>query len=227
MKYEAVIFDLGDTLARSATWSEYADAARKVATICSAPKEKFVEMWFAHSTGLGTGLYPTYRDYIRHICRLMSLDVTDDLSALGEDICAAVTRQTITKPREHAIKLLIYLKSSGYKIGLISDCFYDVPEIWPETPFAPFFDVIVFSCSVGMNKSDPRIFQIALERLGVKANKCMYIADGNRNELANAKKLGMTSIQILVPGEIDDSPIREKWHGPRISSLHEIIGLIE
>jgi putative hydrolase of the HAD superfamily len=227
VKYQAVIFDLGDTLARSATWSEYAAAARRVASMCSAPENKFVELWFAHSAGLGTGLYPAYRDYIRFICRFMDLEMTDNILALGEEVCVSLTRQTITRPRENAVEVLSYLKSNGYKIGLISDCHYDVPQVWPETPFAPFFDVTVFSCQAGMNKSNPHIFEIALEKLGVKAKDCMYIADGNRNELANAKKLGMHAVQILVPGEIDDSPIREEWHGPRISSLKEILDLLK
>jgi putative hydrolase of the HAD superfamily len=227
VKYEAVIFDLGGTLSRSAAWSEYADAARKIASICSAPEDKFVELWFAHSAGLGVGVYATYQDYIKHVCRLMDMDVPEYLLTRAAATPFSVTRSQITTPRDGAIECLSYLKSNGYKIGLISDCFHDVPEIWPETPFAPFFDVTVFSCTAGLNKADPRIFQIALEKLGAKAKNCMYVADGNRNELANAKKLGMLSIQIFIPDEIDDSPIREDWHGQKISSLHEIYNLLK
>jgi putative hydrolase of the HAD superfamily len=227
MKYQAVIFDLGGTLSRSAAWSEYADAARKMATVCSAPVEKFVELWFARSSGLGTGVYSGYGDYIRYICGQMGLKVPENIIRLAAEIPVFITREYVAKPREGAIEVLSYLKTNSYKIGLISDCAPDVPEIWNDTLFAPYFDVTVFSCIAGMNKADLRIFQVALEKLAVKPENCMYIADGMRNELANAKQLGMHSIQIFIPGEISDSPIREEWHGPKISSLQEILNLLK
>jgi putative hydrolase of the HAD superfamily len=226
MKYEAVIFDLGGTLSRSAAWSEYANAARKMAAVCTAPVEKFVELWFAQSSGLGTGIYPGYGDYIRYICEQMGLKVPENLINLAAEIPVTVTQEYVAKPREGAIEVLSYLKSRGYKTGLISDCGPDVPELWEDMPFSPFIDVAVFSCSVGMNKSDPRIFQIAVEKLAVKPENCIYVADGMRNELTNATGLGIQAVQLLVPEEIDDSPIREDWHGPKISSLKEVLNLL-
>jgi putative hydrolase of the HAD superfamily len=227
LKYKAVIFDLGGTLSRSAAWVEYAEAARKMAEICGAPTEGYVEQWFANSEGLGTGAYKTWQDYIKHICRLMNVNVPDDSIKAAAAVALSITRNQICTPRDGALELLAYLKSNGYKIGLISDCYYDVPQVWPETPFAPYFDVTVFSCNAGINKADPRIFQIAVEQLAVKPENCMYIADGMRNELANAQNLGMYSIRILVPGEDYESPIREEWHGKTISSLREVVGLVE
>ena len=130
-------------------------------------------------------------------------------------------------PREGAIELLTHLKANGYKTCLISDCAYDVPELWDETPYAPYIDIAFFSCSVGMNKSNIRIFQMAVEELSVKPEECIYIADGYRNELTNATKLGMHAFQLLVPEDVDyDSPIREDWNGPTISSLKEVINLL-
>jgi len=227
MKYQAVIFDLGGTLSYSASWAEYRDAVKKMAIICKAPVEEFIEQWFANSVGLGTGLYKTWQDYIRYVCQLMGLDIPGIRLKRASDIALSVTRNRICVPREGAMELLSYLKSNRYKIGLISDCYYDVPEIWPETPFAPYFDVTVFSCEVGMNKGDPRIFKIALEKLAVKPGNCIYIADGMRNELANAAGLSIRAIQLNMPGEIYDSPIREDWQGETISSLQEVFNLLK
>jgi epoxide hydrolase-like predicted phosphatase len=225
-RYKAVIFDLGGTLSRSAPWSVYNEMAFRMAEICSAPTDKFVEMWFSESSGLGTGVFSSYSDYIKHVCSKLKLKVPANLIAHAAEIPVAIDRQYVIKPREDAMKVLAYIKSNGYKIGLISDCAPSLPEIWPETPFASYFDATVFSCLVGMNKADPRIFQIALEKLAVEPESCLYIADGMRNELVNAEKLGMHSVQILVTGEINNSPIREDWHGPVISSLKEILTLV-
>jgi phosphoglycolate phosphatase-like HAD superfamily hydrolase len=46
MKYKATIFDLGGTLVRSASWSDYAEAVRKMATMLNASAEDFVKLWF-------------------------------------------------------------------------------------------------------------------------------------------------------------------------------------
>jgi putative hydrolase of the HAD superfamily len=227
MKYSAVIFDLGGTLTYGLAWSEYVDAAREIAAVLSAPADDFVRIWFEQAAGLGTGIFPSYQDFIRYVCRQLPLNVPDNLVNHATNISLSVTKRHLTVPREGAIEVLSYLKSNGYKTGLITDCGPDVPEIWHDTPFAPLIDVAVFSCSVGMNKGDLRIFQIAIDQLAVKPESCLYIADGMRNELANAAELGMHAVQILVPDEIDDSPIREDWHGPVISSLKEVLNLIE
>lgn len=226
VRYQAVIFDLGGTLTYSTAWSEYVDAARKVALAISAPTDDFIRTWFEQAEGLGIGRYPTYQDFIKHICRQLTLTVPDNLLNKAAIISLAMARRHLTAPRNGAIELLSYLKTNGYKLGLISDCGPDVPIVWNETPFALYFDVTVFSCEAGMNKGDPRIFRIALEKLAIKPKKCMYIADGMRNELANAAGLGMQAVQLLVQGEIDDSPIRENWQGLKISSLKEVLNLV-
>ena len=120
------------------------------------------------------------------------------------------------------------MKSNGYKIGLITSCGPEVPALWDETPFAPFFEVTIYSCSVGMDKDDPRIFEQAARQLGVKPEECLYIADGNREELANALKTGMKAIRLVIPGEIDEiNSLREDWNGLEISSLDEVAKLLE
>jgi len=224
--YKAIIFDLGGTLCRYIAWSVFEEAARDMAKICAVPAKEFVELYFSESGKMGTGVFSSYEEYLRHLCKLLNIKVADNLIKRASAIPFSLTKQVIT-PRDGAIEVLARLKSGGYKMGLISDCFYDVPEIWPETPYVKYFDVTVFSCDVGMNKANPEIFSIALEKLGVKAGDCIYVADGARNELANAAALGMKAVQIFIPEEVDNSPIREDWHGPVISSLQEILNLLK
>jgi putative hydrolase of the HAD superfamily len=224
-KYKAIIFDLGGTLCRSVPWSKYEAAAYKMAEACAVPPEQFVKAYFAEVSCLGTGLFKTYSDYGKYILKKMALSVPDETLRASERYSYEVTREVVT-PRDGALEIITHLKKQGYKLGLISDCFFDVTELWPATPFAPHFNATVFSCDVGMNKANPRIFQIALEKLGVKAKDCIYVADGARNELANAAGLGMKAIQIFIPEERDNNPIQEDWRGPTISKLPEILNLL-
>jgi putative hydrolase of the HAD superfamily len=196
-----------------------------MAEACAVPPEQFVKAYFAEVSSLGTGLFKTYSDFTRYILNKLEWHVPHDAIRAAEQYPYAVTREVIT-PRDGALEVISHLKNQGYKLGLISDCFFDVTELWPQTPFAPHFDATVFSCDVGMNKANPAIFKIALEKLGVKARDCIYVADGARNELANAAGLGMKAVQIFIPEERDNSPIREDWSGEKISTLIELLSLL-
>ncbi len=226
-KYQAVIFDLGGTLARSAGWDVYSAMARRVAAACAVPADSFVEKWFASSSGLGLGEYRDYADYISHVCRLLKANIPQHKIDLAAELPAAIDLEYSMQPREKALEVLAYLKNHGYKIGLISDCSPSIPELWPESQFAPYFDVTVFSCNVGINKAGPEIFRLALDQMGLPANACIYVADGMRKELSLSSALGMKTVQLIIPEErLDENPMREKWSGLTINSLMQLIDLL-
>jgi len=115
------------------------------------------------------------------------------------------------------------LRKSGFKIGLISDCTYEIPLIWEETSLSPHFDNVIFSCNFGIKKPDPRIYHLACKKSKVKPKNCLYIGDGSSRELSGALNVGMFPILIRSPSEKDSVRIdEENWDGPRISSLSEI-----
>jgi len=226
MKFEAVIFDFGGTLVRSLSWAEYEELAGEIAEILSVPRDEFVRLYFEHSERPGNGEFTSYQDYFRYIAGLLETTPTDRKIENAAENLLKSTRKMVEDIRPDAVELLSWLKSRDYKTGLISDCWNDIPELWDETPFAPLIDSPVFSCHVGMNKADIRIFQTAVDRLQVNPENCVYVADGFRNELANAAKMGMHAVQIYIPEEIDTAPIREDWQGPTISTLSEIMGIV-
>jgi putative hydrolase of the HAD superfamily len=174
-----------------------------------------------------TGTFNNYQACITHICRQLGQERTDDKIELATGIRLEMTAQEVTTPRDGAIEVLSHLKSNGYKTGLISDCSTETTRVWKDSPLKPFIDEPVFSCLVGIKKPDSRIFNMAVDRLSVKPEDCMYVADGIGEELSGARKLGMHAIQIKIPDEDDYNPYRGKWDGQVISSLREILTLIE
>ena len=120
-----------------------------------------------------------------------------------------------------------YLKSKGYKIGMISDCPSNTPVLWDNTGLKSFFEVTIFSSAVGLRKPDPRIYQLALEQLKVKPSDCLYIGDGGSNELTGASSVGMHPVLIRVPTEETYLFGAEEWKGTVISSLNEILDLVK
>jgi len=66
------------------------------------------------------------------------------------------------------------------------------------------FDVVVESSQEGIRKPDPRIYQIACERLSVRPERAIFLDDFGVN-LKAAQELGMATIKV----DETDSAIRE------------------
>lgn len=79
--------------------------------------------------------------------------------------------------------LLDFIKNdlkSRYKVGFLSNA----AENWLDELFSPdqikLFDDIVLSCDVGLVKPDPKIFELAATRLGIKTDECIFVDDLER-----------------------------------------------
>ena len=227
MKYQAVIFDLFGTLVDMYPWTESNRVLREMAERLAIPPDEFIDSWHATFEERMTGTFPRYQDCIRYISRQCGVLVKDEQVELAARTREIMTERELAATRDGAIEVLSYLKANGYKTGLISDCCTIIPEIWDTTPFAPLIDVAVFSCIMGIKKSDPRIYRTTTRRLAVKPEQCLYIADGIGQELNSAAKLGMQAVMIRTSDDRADDPYREKWDGPVISSLQEVLNLVK
>jgi len=231
MKHTAVIFDLFGTLVDNCrnSYSEELLQAGVLAELADGREDEFLAIWrsdeFYKMRTLGIVREPA--ECIRYVCEKIgaapSAAAVAKAVQMREDHCR---RELI--PRGDAVDTLKHLRSRDLKLGLLSVCAYDTPRLWPDTPFAPLFDAAVFSCEVGMVKPDPRLYALACERLGVRAERCLFIGDGAGNELTGAKAAGMDAVLICAPHEEDLVMEREdpkSWNGPRISALAELLKL--
>jgi HAD superfamily hydrolase (TIGR01509 family) len=69
------------------------------------------------------------------------------------------------------------------------------------------FDLILAGDVVSNKKPDPQIYNLALERLGLKASECVVIED-SRNGLLAAKAAGMSCV-ITTNGYTEDEDFKE------------------
>ena len=78
-----------------------------------------------------------------------------------------------------------------------------------------------------MKKPDPQIYYLACEQLGVEPNECLYIGDGDSDELSGASQLGMDAVMIRDPNEMNPYRLVEvDWDGRKIEYFKEIMDLI-
>jgi putative hydrolase of the HAD superfamily len=161
-----------------------------------------------------------------HCCRELNLHVTEEQMQRAAKLRLKTTREQVLTIQPHAVETISQLKMKGHKIGLLSNCSSETIILWYETPFTGIFDITVFSCAVGLMKPDPRIYHVALEKLQVSPNECLYIADGMDGELKAAAAVGMTPVRISFPHANKNDPYLEDWHGATITSLNEVLDLV-
>jgi putative hydrolase of the HAD superfamily len=214
VRYRAVIFDLWATLV---PWDQEA-ATRfydEMAVAAGVEEERFREAWVGHRKD--REIRPI-ADHLR--------DLFGDLGAEPDLDEVLAMRRAWTKrslqPRPDALETLAELRRRGHKLGLISVCSQDVPHVWDQTPLAGTLDELVFSCDVGVSKPDPRIYEIACERLGVGPPDCLFVGDGANDELPGAERAGMTALQLRAPGE-PLTPEGETWAGASIEHLSQVL----
>jgi putative hydrolase of the HAD superfamily len=68
-----------------------------------------------------------------------------------------------------------------------------------RTPFADAFGAIVISVEVDIAKPDPRIFAVALERLGVVASEAVMVGDSRPRDIAGGRAAGLRTVLIDRP----------------------------
>jgi putative hydrolase of the HAD superfamily len=92
---------------------------------------------------------------------------------------------------------LTRLRADGRRIGVVSDAqrVYFRTEL-VAAGLVPFVDVAVTSGEHGFRKPDPRLFNIALARLGVPATEAIYVGDSVDRDLCGAQAAGITPVLI-------------------------------
>jgi putative hydrolase of the HAD superfamily len=93
--------------------------------------------------------------------------------------------------RPGTFEALEAFKSAGYRLAIVSNAEGQVEADARRFGLAPYFDVIIDSHIVGVAKPDPRIFQIALERLSVGPDEARFAGDIYSIDVKGARAAGI------------------------------------
>jgi putative hydrolase of the HAD superfamily len=97
------------------------------------------------------------------------------------------------------LEMLHNIKENGYRVGLISDVAWGLPSYFPKRDMVfykldVYFDNLVFSTDVGLRKPNPKIFQIALENLGIEAQEAVYVGNNLQADIKGAHDSGLKAV---------------------------------
>lgn len=98
------------------------------------------------------------------------------------------------QPNEGMFELIDNLRNNGYKTFLLSD---QTKEWWPilnkKYSISLHFDDCIISAEVGINKLDPKIYEMVLKRSNTQSKNSLFVDDLKEN-LKPAEQLGMKII---------------------------------
>jgi len=117
----------------------------------------------------------------------------------AEDIRYLLSRESmlgILTPKRETVDFLYELKAAGYKTYLLSN-FSTTGFGWMDEayPFLRDVDGRVISSHVGLNKPDPEIYKLLLNRYSLDPAEAVFIDDAPANVQA-AATLGISAIQF-------------------------------
>ena len=123
-------------------------------------------------------------------------------------------------PLDGAEECLTHLRGAGIRVGVVSNADGRVEAALKRAGLANLLDVIVDSGVVGVAKPNPKIFDYALEPLGLAAEDTWYLGDTVAYDVAAAEAAGLTAWVI------DHRGLHTVHHPRRVGSLAEFTDLL-
>jgi epoxide hydrolase-like predicted phosphatase len=89
------------------------------------------------------------------------------------------------------------LRAAGIRTALVTNNVSEFRERWRQlVPVDELFELVVDSSEVGIRKPDPRIFELALERLGGIAPERTIFLDDWEGNVEAARRLGIRGLRV-------------------------------
>lgn len=111
---------------------------------------------------------------------------------------------------------LARFREAGLRLAVVSNANGTVQRLFERLELARFFDVIVDSQVEGVEKPDPRLFRIALERVGGEAGEALHVGDIYHVDVVGARAAGLRVVLV------DEAGLNPQADCPRVRSLAEL-----
>jgi putative hydrolase of the HAD superfamily len=106
--------------------------------------------------------------------------------------------------------------AQGYILGVISNSVGTLEDQLVHLDLARYFQAILDSAIVGIQKPHPGIFKLGLQRAGVEGSEAIFVGDTYATDVGGAQLAGLTGVLMDTVGAYPDATC------PKISSLQEL-----
>ena len=192
MTIRAVYFDLGGVIVRT----EFQAPRQRLAERFGMEYEDLVTLVFDSQSAVKATLGLISEDeQWAAVTRRLNLPESETPSIREEFFAGDVTD----------LSLLNFMRGlrKQYKVGLISNAWSGLRPWIVEKKFEDAFDAMIISAEAGVMKPDARIYQMALDKLGVAPAEAIFLDDFPAN-VSGARAVGMQAIHFVQPEQALD-----------------------
>jgi HAD superfamily hydrolase (TIGR01509 family) len=83
------------------------------------------------------------------------------------------------------------VRAAGVRVAVVSNAEGTLASIFEDLGILGVFDLVIDSGIVGVEKPDPRIFRIALERFAVPPERALHLGDTYTSDIVGARAAGL------------------------------------
>jgi len=125
-------------------------------------------------------------------------------------------------PYEDVVPVLDAL-GTRFKLGLLSNG-NNYPEYFG---LDGRFDFAVYAQDIGIEKPDPRTFQIAVERAGCNLDQLLHVGDSLETDVEGAQAVGVRAVWLNRSEEPNDTGIVPDHEIKSLTELPAVLGTVE
>ena len=111
---------------------------------------------------------------------------------------------------------LARLRARGLRLAVVSNANGTVGALFDRLELLPFFDAVLDSAVEGVEKPDPRLFLLALERVGAFPGEAVHVGDFYSVDVVGARAAG------IRPVLLDEGDLYADADCPRVRSLAQL-----
>jgi HAD superfamily hydrolase (TIGR01549 family) len=234
MKYEAIIFDVSDTLVEySPNYAQiYGDRLRGLGFEVSEEKAREVSRAVNWAIGEQNRKEQCGDPHISEETYQTLLDEAALKCVTNKNICCQKYLENLSMIDIPVQKMMIIpgvidtlnVLKSRYRLAIVSNHYSWLMGYLLESGLAQYFESIIISDIVGVAKPNIRLMEIALEELELNAEACLYVGDQPFDVLCS-KQAGMDCVWIVTDeSELPSSiPYKEDYRVEKVSDLLSVL----
>lgn len=162
---------------------------------------------------------PTFWDRV-HARTLEELDLPDPDGHLVTALHEAATSPIVRPPFPETERTLGELRALGLTLHVVSNSTDYVVEAIARLGWTDRLDSVTYSQEAGAEKPDRRVFELALRRAGVPADRAIHVGDSFSADYEGARAAGLAAAWLSRDGRPAPAP------ATTIRSLAEIRALL-
>jgi putative hydrolase of the HAD superfamily len=156
-----------------------------------------------------------------HLYRRLLGELGIESDALVTELYSTFSSSSSYRLFDDALPALEDIASLGCRLGLISNFEGWLEEMLVELEVGHIFDISIISGLEGMEKPDPAIYALALERAGVDPERALHVGDSPVMDVEPSAAAGMHAVLLDRYNRYEDLDCL------RIRSLSELPRLVE